>query len=245
MSDITISINNVSKTYRPKSKYPTYALKDISFDIKSNSVTGLIGPNGAGKSTLLRIILGFLKPDSGQIHIFDKSPNSIEVRKQLAYQADSLFSSKTIKVQDYLELHATLADININSISQEIRNLLNIFNLTSFAHKSLNSLSRGLRQKVELVQVFLNNPKLILLDEPTASLDPPAVLELRDYIISKKNTDMTILFSSHNLNEVEKICDRVIFINNGSLFGDYLMDYIEVGFLENAFRNQQDNGVKQ
>jgi len=108
--------------------------------------------------------------------------------------------------------------------------------LTSSTNKSLQALSKGMRQKIELIQAFLGNPKLVVLDEPTASLDPPSIFELRDFLLKRKEEGITVLFSSHNLTEVEKVCDRVLFINEGSICGDYKMAQAEAGFLEEAFR---------
>ncbi len=240
MSDnISISIKNVSKTYKARTKFPTRAIRDLSADIKQGEITGLIGPNGAGKTTLMNIILGFLKADSGEIKILNDYADSINVRKRIAYQADLQYISRTVKVSSYLKLHSNL--IGIKNPSENIRYLLESFHMTSTYNKSLQSLSRGMRQKIEIVQAFLGFPELVLFDEPTAFLDPPSVFELRDFLLNKKKEGITVLFSSHNLTEVEKICDRVLFINEGTLSGDYVMETYEAGFLEDAFRKFRDD----
>jgi ABC-2 type transport system ATP-binding protein len=243
MSDgIAISVKNISKTYKARSKFPTHALKDLSADIKQGEITGLIGPNGAGKTTLMKIILGFLKADSGDVKIYDDFPDAISVRKRTAYQADLQYISKTIKVESYLKLHANLC--GIKNPTDNIRYLLESFHMTSSANKSLHSLSRGMRQKIEIVQAFIGSPELVLFDEPTAFLDPPSVFELRDFLMNKKSSGITVLFSSHNLTEVEKICDRVLFINEGVLSGDYRMESYETGFLEDSFRKFRDERLE-
>jgi ABC-2 type transport system ATP-binding protein len=115
---------------------------------------------------------------------------------------------------------------------------LESFHITGAVRRKLSDLSKGMRQKIELVAAFLGDPKLVILDEPTAGLDPPSVFELRDFIELKKKEGVNILFSSHNLTEVEKSCDRVLAINNGSLTGDFLMKDAEPGFLESVFKDR-------
>ncbi|OGU14818.1 MAG: hypothetical protein A2X63_05215, partial [Ignavibacteria bacterium GWA2_35_8] len=189
-----ISIKDVSKTYKAKSKYPTQALKALSTEIYQGEITGLIGPNGAGKTTLLKIILGFLKSDKGIVNIFDKQPDDMSVRKKLGYQADTQYISKSVNVESYLSINAHLSGAKDGET--EIRYLLETFHMTSSYKKSLQSLSRGMRQKIEIIQVFLGSPELVIFDEPTAFLDPPSVFELRDFLESKKRDGITVLFSS-------------------------------------------------
>ena len=236
-----ITIKDVSKTYKAKSKYPTHALKDMSTEIYQGEITGLIGPNGAGKTTLLKIILGFLKSDKGLVNIIDKQPDDLSVRKKLGYQADTQYISKAVNVESYLSINAHLA--GVANIESEIRYLLEAFHMTSSFKKNLQSLSRGMRQKIEIIQAFLGSPELVIFDEPTAFLDPPSVFELRDFLEAKKRDGITVLFSSHNLTEVEKICDRVLFINEGSLVADYETSAMESGFLEDAFRKFRDERI--
>lgn len=238
---VAIGINNVSKTYKAKSKYPTFALKDLTVNIFKDEITGLIGPNGAGKTTLLKIILGFLNSDKGDIDIFGEKSDNLSVRKRIGYQPDMQYISKSVNVESFLKINAHLA--GIRNTETEIRYLLESFHLTSASRKNLQSLSRGMRQKVEIIQAFLGTPELLIFDEPTAFLDPPSVFELRDFIETKKRNGITILFSSHNLTEVEKICDRVLFINDGAIIGDYDMQKMEPGFLEDSFRKFKDERI--
>lgn len=230
-------INNISKTFNKKGKYPTNALIDVSFSLNAAEVTGLIGPNGAGKTTLMRCILGFEKCDSGSIEIFGNSPDSIETKSKIGFQADAQFRSKDLRVKEFLELHSTLAGFTKNN--EQIDSYLEIFHIANAAGKKLSDLSKGMRQKIELIQAFIGNPQLIILDEPTAGLDPPSVFELRDFITQQKSIGKTILFSSHHLSEVEKVCDRVLFIQEGKLEGNYNLNELEPGFLEEAFKKYE------
>lgn len=229
-----ISIKNIFKTFNPKRKSRVEALKNVSAEIPPGEIVGLIGPNGAGKTTLLRIVLGFLKADEGNVALFGLEPESLEARKLIGFQADYQFTSKTLRVRSYLELQCALAGGGVDG--GQLDGLLEHFNLTKSSHRSLMSMSKGMRQKIELVQAFLGRPSVVFLDEPTAALDPPSIFELREFLAGKKSSGTTILFSSHNLTEVEHVCDRVLFIDDGTLLGDYSMGDVARGFLEEMFR---------
>lgn len=225
----------VAKTYNSGKKIEVEALKNVSFSVQQGEVVGLIGPNGAGKSTLLRILLGLINADAGSsVTIFGQHPESLAARAHIGYQADTQFRSSTVNVRAFLEFHAFLAGQQNPEV--QVAALLEQFSLAKPAHRSLSSLSKGMRQKVELILAFVGTPKLVFLDEPTASLDPPSVFELRDFLAGQKSKGLTVFFSSHNLTEVENVCDRVLFINDGTLVGDYAMNRRKSKFLEQAFR---------
>jgi ABC-2 type transport system ATP-binding protein len=229
-----ISAQNISKTFKANSASPVHALRNVSFSVNKGEIVGLIGPNGAGKSTLLRILLGFMNADDGIVSLFGHHPESLAARKMIGYQGDSQFRTNTLQVQTFLELHAAL--VGLNGGTDHIGDLLKQFNLHAAAHFSLSALSKGMRQKLELVLAFLGNPQIVFLDEPTASMDPPSVFELRDFLEYRKDSGTTVFFSSHNLSEVENVCDRVLFINQGVILADYDMKKRKRGFLEKAFR---------
>ena len=234
MPSPAIAAQAVSKTYK-SFRSSVRALTDVSFTVQPGEVVGLIGPNGAGKSTLLRILLGYLPSDNGaSVSIFGRLPDELEVRSWTGYQADSVFRSPQIAVRKFLEFHSELLG-SLGSASQ-VDEFLTAFTMTGSAGRSLTSMSKGMRQKVELILAFLGRPKIVFLDEPTASLDPPSVFELREFLAQQKAKGVTIFFSSHNLTEVENICSRVLFINDGRLVADYPMEGRAQGFLEEAFR---------
>jgi ABC-2 type transport system ATP-binding protein len=237
MSQKPIEVNKVSKTFNKGSKNTTKALDDVSFSLKQGEVTGLIGPNGAGKTTLMRIILGFESSDTGDVKLFGKSPFELEAREKIGFQSDSQFRTKRLSVMQFLMLNAGLS--LKGSTKDEIVFLLETFHMTQAADKKLSDLSKGMRQKIDLINAFLNTPELVMLDEPTAALDPPSVFELRDFINKQKEKNVTVLFNSHHLTEVEKVCDRVLFINEGKLQGDYRLSEVGDGFLEEAFRRYE------
>ncbi|WP_455377356.1 ABC transporter ATP-binding protein [Petrachloros mirabilis] len=229
-----VEISNVSKIFNPGKKKSVAALRDVSFNVYPGQIVGLIGPNGAGKTTLLRILLGFLESDSGHLSVFGEDPTALSTRARTGYQADAHYRSKWMSVRSFLRFHARL--INRESSGENLEPLLEQFNLQNVAARSLADLSKGMRQKVELVFAFLGSPDIVFLDEPTASLDPPSVFELRDFLSRQRANGMTVFFSSHNLTEVEHVCDRVFFINEGEILADYAMEGERHGFLEEAFR---------
>lgn len=228
-----LKIENLSKTYNKGSKSETKALRNISLTLYSGEITGLIGPNGAGKTTLIKIIMGFEPADSGLVNISSFEPNDLDAKNILSYQADAHFVSKNFTVWSYLKMHSLLYDID--KYEERLNFLLEKFSLSDAKHKKINGLSKGMRQKLELIVSFLNNSKFVLLDEPTSALDPPSVFELRDFIGNYRSEGKTVLFSSHHLTEVEKVCDRVIFIDKGEIVSDVYLSSVETGFLEDAF----------
>ena len=230
-----VQAENISKTYNPRSKNAVFALKGVRFRVEQGEIVGLIGPNGAGKSTLLRILLGFLNADDGAtVSILGDHPESLVSRKQIGYQADSHFRSNTVSTRTFLELHALLA--GNPAPTEEVDGILKHFNLTNAAGRKLSALSKGMRQKIELAVAFVGSPKVVFLDEPTASLDPPSVFELREFLTQEKAKGTTVFFSSHNLTEVENVCDRVLFILDGSLIAEHSLEGTPQGFLEESFR---------
>lgn len=234
MNNSILKIANLSKIYSSGTKSETQALKDVSFSLNDSEITGLIGSNGAGKTTLIRIIMGFETPDSGTVEFLGTSTLDLEVRNLIGYQSDLQFRSKRFNLYNYLTFIGKIK--GLDNPSSRIDDLLVSFNLKDAKYKNLTALSKGMRQKVELISTFLNKPKLVVLDEPTAALDPPSVFELRDFLTEYKKSGSTILFSSHHLTEVEKVSDRVIFIDHGKLLDDIVTAKSEPGILEEKFR---------
>ncbi|MBX3042682.1 MAG: ABC transporter ATP-binding protein [Candidatus Kapabacteria bacterium] len=237
MKETILSVNNLTKIYSKGTKGETKALDNVCFELSNSEITGLIGPNGAGKTTLIRIIMGFDKPDSGTVSFLGKPTTELSVRNLIGYQSDLQFRSKYMTLFSYLKFHCEIRELF--NFDDKIMELLRYFNLQSSADKNLSALSKGMRQKAELVAAFVVNPKLLIFDEPTAALDPPSVFELRDFIMNYKKTGATIIFSSHHLTEVEKICDRVLFIQSGQIISDINTSKTESGFMEEAFRKYE------
>lgn len=237
MENTILNISNLSKSYSKGKKGETQALRDVSFALHEKEITGLIGPNGAGKTTLIRILMGFEKADTGNVEFLGKSTLDLSVRNDIGYQSDLQFRSKSFTLKSFLKFHAEIT--KLENADERINSLLSAFSLSDAAEKKLSALSKGMRQKAELAVAFLNKPRLVVLDEPTAALDPPSVFELRDFINKYRDNGSTVLFSSHHLTEVEKICDRVIFIDGGRIISDIIISEAEPGFLEESFRKYE------
>jgi ABC-2 type transport system ATP-binding protein len=181
---------------------------------------------------LLKILMGFLDPDAGTVSIGGEDPESLAARRLVGFQSDSPYLSSRLTVRQFLELHRSLLGSN-----EPVTDLIGEFGITGVMDRPLARLSRGMRQKVELASALLGSPPVIILDEPTSSLDPPSVFQLRDSLLRRHREGVSIFFSSHNLTEVEAICERVLFIREGALIGEYGLQDVPPGFLEDRFRD--------
>jgi ABC-2 type transport system ATP-binding protein len=194
----------------------TDALKSLSFQLKEGEILGLLGPNGAGKTTAIHIILGLLTPTSGEVKVFGLSP--VEQRFQLLPKLN--FSSAYVNLPynltaiQNLELYARL--YNVKEAKSRIKELLAVFQISHLGRRRSGFLSSGEQTRLNLCKAFLNDPELLLLDEPTASLDPDMADLVRGVILKvQKERRMAILYTSHNMAEVEMVCDRILFIHHG------------------------------
>lgn len=194
------------------------AVDDISFDIFPGEVVGFLGPNGAGKTTTIRMLLNILKPNSGELTIFGHTyaTHRAAILQHMNASSGTLTLPGKLSVLDNLRVFADL--YGISSSRQRIDDLLARFDLTEFRHRQLYSLSTGQQVRVSLAKAFINKPKLLLLDEPTASLDPDVADRVRTFllqIVREENT--TVFLTSHNMLEVEKVCSRILFLNQGRI----------------------------
>jgi len=195
----------------------TVAVNNISFEIKKNETLGMLGPNGCGKTTSIGMLLGLITPSSGEILIDGISLNSKNRVKLLSFMN---FSSpyvelpKKLTVKQNLEVYARLYDVK--KIDQRVSEMVEDLNLKKFLNKKSGELSSGQKNRVSLAKSLINKPKLLFLDEPTASLDPDIGDFIRKYIEKyKKNNELTMLLASHNMKEVERLCDKIIMMKQG------------------------------
>ena len=217
-------------------------LHQISFQLNSGQVVGLLGPNGAGKSTTIKLICGILCGARGSVSVcgLPMPERSIDVKQRIGYvpEAAELFDSLT--GQEFLELSGRLHDVEEDTLQHRIRDMLETFELTSDRHSRLDKYSKGMRQKILIAAALLHNPELILLDEPLSGLDVNAAILIKDLIAALAGAGKTILYSSHVLDVVEKVCDRVLIINKGTLIADStpqeLKDSTNASTLEDVFR---------
>ena len=217
--DVAVSIQNVTKNYGRQ-----VVLDNVSFDIPKNSIFGLIGPNGAGKTTLFSLAAGFLKANSGSIHVLGINVEKISklMGRFSMLPQDAEFQSG-IPVLDQLTMFAELNGMNKEEAKEASLEALKIVGLEEVAKKAARSLSHGMSKRVSLCQAFIGNPEVIFLDEPTAGLDPDNARNIRE-LIRQYAKDKTVVVSSHNLKEIENICHHVAILDNGKLVENSSMD---------------------
>lgn len=215
-----IKANGLSKSYGE-----IKALHDIHFEVSNGEIVGLLGPNGAGKSTTIKILTGYLHPDVGTVEIdgLDVLTQTQKVQQRIGYLAENTPLYPTLSVQSYLKLMADMRGIPPEQQRGLICEAIYATGMQDYLTRSINQLSKGLRQRVALAQAILHKPKLLILDEPTVGLDPTQIIEIRG-LIRRLAEHSTILFSSHILPEVEAVCDRVIVIINGQIKADARLD---------------------
>ena len=212
---LSISVKNISKFYGNQK-----ALDDISFEVGLGQVVGFLGLNGAGKSTMMKILTCFIPQTSGTAHIcgFDVNDDSIEVRKRIGYLPEHNPLYPEMYVKEYLEFIAGIYQLPGN-INNRINEMISITGLQLEQKKKIGSLSKGYRQRVGLAQALIHQPEVLILDEPTSGLDPNQLTEIRA-LIKSIGKERTVLLSTHIMQEVEAICDRVIIINKGKIVTD-------------------------
>ncbi|MBO7125163.1 MAG: ATP-binding cassette domain-containing protein [Bacteroidales bacterium] len=209
---MSISVKKIVKTYGTQR-----AVDGISFEIPSGEIVGFIGPNGAGKSTTMKIITGFLSDFEGEVLVngIDVRQNPIEVKKIIGYLPEHNPLYLEMYVKEYLVFVAKIYGLNKNT-EGIVNDIIKRVGLEKEVHKKISMLSKGYRQRVGLAAVLVHDPKVLILDEPTTGLDPNQLIEIRS-LIEAEGKSKTIMLSTHIMQEVEAICDRVIIINNGRI----------------------------
>lgn len=209
---MSISIKNVSKFYGIQA-----ALQSVSINIKRGEVVGFLGPNGAGKSTLMKIITCYLPPDQGEVKVCgeDVQEDSLSVRSKVGYLPEHNPMYLEMYIKEYLEFVACV----YSSPKERVSKMIKITGITAEQHKKIGELSKGYRQRVGLAAALIHNPEVLILDEPTTGLDPNQLSEIRS-LIREIGKDKTVLLSTHIMQEVDKMCSRVVIINNGKIVDD-------------------------
>jgi ABC-2 type transport system ATP-binding protein len=211
---MSILAENISKIYGSQK-----AVDEASFSIGSGEIVGLLGPNGAGKSTLMKIITCFIPPSSGTacVHGFDVLEQSMEVRKMVGYLPENNPLYNDMYVLEHLAFHAGIH--SIPNKKARIEEMISLTGLGPERNKKIGQLSKGYRQRVGLAQALIHNPEVLILDEPTSGLDPNQLIEIRN-LIRETGKSKTVLLSTHIMQEVEALCDRVIIIDRGRIVAD-------------------------
>jgi len=218
---MSININKVNKFYGKQQ-----ALSNVSFSLKKGEVVGFLGPNGAGKSTLMKIITCYLQQDSGKVKVcdLDTQEKDILVKAKIGYlpEHNPLYTDMYIK--EYLSFVGNI--YKIDNLKNRITEIIQQTGLTTEQSKKIKELSKGFKQRVGLAAALIHNPEVLILDEPTTGLDPNQLVEIRN-LIKKVGKDKTVLLSTHIMQEVGKMCNRVIIINKGKIVEDQLINNLQ------------------
>jgi ABC-2 type transport system ATP-binding protein len=212
---MSIVVEQLTKLYGEQK-----ALDQISFEVKPGDILGFLGPNGAGKSTTMKILTGYLVQDGGKASVcgYDVNTHSIEARRQIGYLPELNPLYTDMFVREYLLFSASVQGLG-KTAATRVEEMIESVGLTPERKKKIGQLSKGYKQRVGLAQAMLHNPKVLILDEPTSGLDPNQVIEIRE-LIKTIGKDKTVLFSSHIMQEVEAMCNRVVIINKGKIVAD-------------------------
>jgi ABC-2 type transport system ATP-binding protein len=220
---MSIEVRNLLKVYGEQK-----AVNNISFKVNKGEIVGFLGPNGAGKSTTMKIITGYLQQTDGSAFICDKNvaEEPIDVKRKIGYLPELNALYYDMYVREYLDFIAALH--SVNNKKQAIDSVIETVGLKLEAKKKNGQLSKGYKQRVGLAAALIHDPEVLILDEPTSGLDPNQIIEIRE-VIKQQGENKTVLFSSHILQEVEAICDRVIIIHNGEIVADDKLSNLQKG----------------
>lgn len=219
---MSIEVRDLLKVYGEQK-----AIENISFKIGRGEIVGFLGPNGAGKSTTMKIITGYLQPDGGEAYVsgMKVSDDPLKIKSRIGYLPESNALYYDMYVREYLEF---IAEVHrVENKSAKVDNVIELTGLRPESKKKIGQLSKGYKQRVGLAAALVHDPEVLILDEPTSGLDPNQIIEIRE-VIRQQGKNKTVLFSSHILQEVEAICDRVIIINKGRLVADDKLSNLQV-----------------
>lgn len=234
-----LSVQNLVKNYATQR-----AVDDVSFDIDAGSIFGLLGPNGAGKSTLLRMITGIFYPDSGKI-IFDGKDFKAEQHQDLiGYMPEERGLYKKMKIGEQVLYLAQLRGLDKNTAMRQAKYWFEKLGMETWWNKKTEDLSKGMGQKLQFVSTVLHNPKLLILDEPFSGLDPVNADLIKSEIFELAQQGTTIIFSTHRMEQVEEICDKIALINFGKKIVDGKVNELKQQFKENIFEIQTTESIQ-
>lgn len=241
MSAEAISIRNLTKVYPiPFRKERVIAVHDLSLNVAPGQVYGLLGPNGSGKSTTMKIVLGLVPPTAGVTEIFGRDSTLVESREEVGFLPENPYFYKYLTGEETLRFYGKLSGLKGTVLKDRAKDLLKLVGLEGAADRRLGGYSKGMLQRIGLAQALIQEPRLLVLDEPTAGVDPAGSREIRDLILEFKSRGITVLLCSHLLGQVQEICDRIGILHKGRLIREgTLHDLISVEnqtqlILENA-----------
>ena len=233
----SLALKNVFKSYGD-----VHAVNDLSLNIEEGKIFGLLGPNGAGKTTTIRMIMEIIMPDKGSIEIFGKA-NSRKARDKIGYLPEERGMFKKMKVIDALAFFAELKEMNAHKAHKKADEYLDRFELLSWRDKKVEELSRGMQQKVQFIATILHQPRLVILDEPFTGLDPVNTNMVKNMMLELKNEGTTIIFSTHLMEQVEKLCESICLIDHGKIVLSGSLTEIKKQFGKNRIRLSYDGSA--
>ena len=213
-----VAVEGLTKVFPvPFRRKPITAVRDLNLRVEAGEVYGLLGPNGSGKSTTLKIILGLASPTRGRTKIFGRDSSLVESRQAVGFLPENPYFYKFLTGEETLRFFGKLCRVNGSRLKSRVRDLLELVGLTNARDQRLSTYSKGMLQRIGLAQALINEPKLVVLDEPTAGVDPAGSRDIRKLIADLKQRGITVLFSSHLLTQVQEICDHVGILARGVL----------------------------
>ena len=217
-ADEVISVQGLTKVFkdfwgRPKAK----AVNNVDFEIKRGEVFGLLGPNGSGKSTTDKMLLGLLYPTRGHIEVFGHSPRHVATKSRIGYLPEESYLYRYLNSQETLDFFGNLFNLNPVERRKRADQLIEMVGLNNARNRQVGEFSKGMQRRIGLAQALINDPDLVILDEPTAGLDPIGCREIKDLIVALAKRGKTVILSSHLLSDVEDVCDRVVIYYGGRI----------------------------
>jgi ABC-2 type transport system ATP-binding protein len=225
MTEPAVAVTGLTKTFPvPFQRRSIVAVSDLTLRVEAGQVYGLLGPNGSGKSTTLKIILGLVRPTRGKTEIFGRDSREVSSREAIGFLPESPYFPKYLTGAETLRYYGKLCGARGAQLERRIAELLELVGLTNAGNRHLRGYSKGMLQRIGLAQALVNEPRLVVLDEPTTGLDPSGSREIQDLILELKKRGITVLLSSHLLGQVQEVCDRVGILARGSLVREGRLD---------------------
>jgi ABC-2 type transport system ATP-binding protein len=218
MTEPAVALTGVTKLFPvPFQRRSVVAVRDLNLEVAAGQIYGLLGPNGSGKSTTLKIILGLVTPTRGRTQIFGRDSDRVASRESVGFLPESPYFYRFLTGEETLRFYGKLCGLRGERLKNRIKEMLALVGLTSARERRLTGYSKGMLQRIGLAQALIQKPTLLVLDEPTAGVDPAGAREIRDLILELKGRGITVLLSSHLLGQVQEICDRVGILADGVL----------------------------
>jgi ABC-2 type transport system ATP-binding protein len=217
-SDVIVETRNLTKVYRDFwGRQKVRALKALDLEVRRGEIFGLLGPNGSGKSTTIKLLLGLLFPTSGQALVFGRDASDVGKNERLGYLPEESYLYKFLNAVETLDFYGRLFDMPADVRAQRVNELISMVGLDWAKRRQLKEYSKGMTRRIGLAQALINDPELILLDEPTTGLDPIGTREMKDLILRLRDEGKTVLMCSHLLADVQDVCDRIAILHQGDL----------------------------